>query len=318
MKTREGRKTNKKSQKLDQISLKAEKIMSTQRNNVHHNHRKGGRKTFCKICFDVGKPEAVYTSHFPKDVPGPKGKVVCPTLLKEISCRYCRQLGHTKNHCEKLKAKEARMGPKAVAASRKARREAGQKAQRRWNDALAQAADGKRGGKWVPITAVLAEMPKGFRPRRARAPRRRRRTYPRTRVNLTGSRFDALAAKTATKREPVAAPKPMAPRRAAGVWGQRAATYRPTAAELAWLQQQIVEAQEQTAFENEGNAFFASVDLAQCLAEQMDGENEAPFAAEAAAAQAIAAAASSARWEDNEAADSDAEEDLSFLDAPLA
>ena len=293
--------------------------MSTQRNNVHHNHRKGGRKTFCKICFDVGKPEAVYTSHFPKDVPGPKGKVVCPTLLKEISCRYCHQLGHTKKHCEKLKAKESRMGPKAVAASRKARREAGQKAQRRWNDALAQAAGGKRGGKWVPITAVLAEMPKGFRPRRARAPRRQRRTYPRTRVNLTGSRFDALAGKTATKRQPVAAPKPMAPRRAAGVWGQRAATYRPTAAELAWLQEQLCAAQEQTAFENEGNAFFASVDLAQCVAEEMHGAGtHVPFEAEAAAAAAIAAASSSSRWEDNEAADSDAEEDLSFLDAPLA
>ena len=113
--------------------------------------------------------------------------------------------------------------------------------------------------------------------------------------------------------QPVAAPKPMAPRRAAGVWGQRAATYRPTAAKLAWLQEQLCAAQEQTAFENEGNAFFASVDLAQCVAEEMHGAGtHVPFEAEAAAAAAIAAASSSSRWEDNEAADSDAEEDLTL------
>ena len=42
-----------------------------------------------------------------------------------------------------------------------------------------------------------------------------------------------------------------------------------------------------------------------------------PVKAAEAAAAAFAAVGSNSRWEDNEAADSDAEEDLSFLDAPI-
>jgi len=58
-------------------------------------------KPFCKVCHDAGKTEAEYTSHFVRSEPGPKGKVVCPTL-KEQECRYCFQYGHTVKFCQAL------------------------------------------------------------------------------------------------------------------------------------------------------------------------------------------------------------------------
>ena len=42
-----------------------------------------------------------YTSHYPKDQPGPKGRVICPTILS-TECSYCHAIGHAKNHCPKL------------------------------------------------------------------------------------------------------------------------------------------------------------------------------------------------------------------------
>ena len=67
------------------------------------NSRNNNKKTmtnaaFCKVCKDAGKPEAMYTSHYVKDQPGPNGVVVCPTLLSQ-HCGYCHNLGHTPTHC---------------------------------------------------------------------------------------------------------------------------------------------------------------------------------------------------------------------------
>lgn len=55
-------------------------------------------KPFCKVCYDTGKSNSQYTSHFVKDIPGPKGVVVCPTLLS-LECRYCKKIGHTVSRC---------------------------------------------------------------------------------------------------------------------------------------------------------------------------------------------------------------------------
>ena len=70
--------------------------------NGKNNNKKFIVKPFCKVCFDTGKPEAEYTSHFVKTEPGVKGKVCCPTLLSQ-ACTYCREPGHTVSHCLKLK-----------------------------------------------------------------------------------------------------------------------------------------------------------------------------------------------------------------------
>jgi len=55
------------------------------------------------VCFDAGKPESEYTSHWTRSLPDRNGKttVVCPTLLN-TECRYCFKLGHTTKYCPAL------------------------------------------------------------------------------------------------------------------------------------------------------------------------------------------------------------------------
>jgi len=53
---------------------------------------------YCKVCYDAGRPEKEYTSHYVKDQPGPNGKVICPTLLNQ-ACRICHNNGHTSSYC---------------------------------------------------------------------------------------------------------------------------------------------------------------------------------------------------------------------------
>ena len=56
---------------------------------------------FCKVCFDAGKTEKEYSSHYVRSDPGPNSKVVCPTLLS-LSCGYCGNCGHTPKFCPTL------------------------------------------------------------------------------------------------------------------------------------------------------------------------------------------------------------------------
>jgi hypothetical protein len=60
---------------------------------------------FCKVCYDARLPVADYTDHFVKDQPGPNGKVVCPTLLKQ-ACRICGNTGHTSSYCSQYRRRE--------------------------------------------------------------------------------------------------------------------------------------------------------------------------------------------------------------------
>ena len=60
------------------------------------------KNPYCKVCHDAGKSEKEYTNHFVRSEQGPKGKVVCPTLLS-LECRYCRENGHTVKFCLTLK-----------------------------------------------------------------------------------------------------------------------------------------------------------------------------------------------------------------------
>ena len=63
------------------------------------------QKAFCKVCKDAGKPESVYTSHWVRETPDIRSKVVCPTLLA-LECRYCHANNHTVKYCPVLKTKE--------------------------------------------------------------------------------------------------------------------------------------------------------------------------------------------------------------------
>lgn len=54
------------------------------------------KSPYCDVCYKKGKPESVYTSHYPKSVPGPNGITTCPTILAAV-CNYCGQNGHWAN-----------------------------------------------------------------------------------------------------------------------------------------------------------------------------------------------------------------------------
>ena len=102
--------------------------VSTSRSNRKQQggNRRPQKKTFCKVCFDAGKTEQEYTSHFLKDRPGPNGKVVCPTLLL-TECRYCRKHGHFKSHCPVLeeRKRDKECGAKDISVNRRLKFESG-------------------------------------------------------------------------------------------------------------------------------------------------------------------------------------------------
>ena len=58
---------------------------------------------FCKFCFDLGLPPSKYESHFVRDIPGPKGVVICPEI-KKLVCRECKGRGHTGSRCPRRRA----------------------------------------------------------------------------------------------------------------------------------------------------------------------------------------------------------------------
>ena len=65
-------------------------------------------KPFCKVCFDSGKEESVYRSHYVRSNPGTQSKVICPTLLSQ-ECTYCHTLGHSLKYCNILLSKNKKV-----------------------------------------------------------------------------------------------------------------------------------------------------------------------------------------------------------------
>jgi len=72
---------------------------------------------YCKVCFDAGKPEEVFTSHTVKNQ---FGMVTCVTLL-EHNCESCGCIGHTPKYCPA--AKPVKETPKFCPVCRDADRE---------------------------------------------------------------------------------------------------------------------------------------------------------------------------------------------------
>ena len=68
------------------------------------NAKTGNCKKFCKVCFDAGKPENVYTNHTVKTMNARTGKLetTCVTLLA-LECRFCFTTGHTVKFCPAIK-----------------------------------------------------------------------------------------------------------------------------------------------------------------------------------------------------------------------
>lgn len=76
----------------------------------NNNNSKQSTKPFCKVCFDAGKTESEYTSHYVRKTPDPNSELLCP-VLKATECRYCHQMGHTISRCAVREQNNSRRRP---------------------------------------------------------------------------------------------------------------------------------------------------------------------------------------------------------------
>ena len=61
--------------------------------NATKNTTAAKRTPYCDTCYRKGLSEREYTSHYTKSEPGPRGVVVCPTILNAV-CKACGMKGH--------------------------------------------------------------------------------------------------------------------------------------------------------------------------------------------------------------------------------
>lgn len=113
-----------------------------------------GKKPFCKVCQDAGKPESEYTSHFVRTLPDINGKsiVTCP-VLNSTECRYCCQLGHTTKFCPVLEKNEKRNKKDNYTAVQY------QKSEQRLSSMSAQKAENKYRGAFAALDCEDDETP---------------------------------------------------------------------------------------------------------------------------------------------------------------
>ena len=163
------------------------------------------RTPFCSFCKHAGKSYAEYTSHYPKDRPGPEGKVICPTILAS-ECSYCHEKGHTKRHCHKLKQRNQRSN--GVVRVRVLKREAPQPR----NSLFGYINEATKGGEGWTTVRSKAEL----KVAQKKAPKRRH--------NLTNA-FDTLAdSDDEDEVKQSLAPAVVKVVKPTGVWGKPLAT----------------------------------------------------------------------------------------------
>jgi len=78
-----------------------QKTTMTTKTNSSSLNKSQQVKPFCKVCYDTGKPEQIFSNHFVRETRDPNSRIVCPTLLA-LECRYCFVRGHTVSKCPKL------------------------------------------------------------------------------------------------------------------------------------------------------------------------------------------------------------------------
>ena len=83
------------------VFKRTQKMNEVRRTKGSSLNRSQQLKPFCKICFDTGKTEEMYDSHFVRETRDPNSRIVCPTLLA-MECRFCFARGHTVSKCPKL------------------------------------------------------------------------------------------------------------------------------------------------------------------------------------------------------------------------
>jgi len=75
------------------------------RSNTNSKKVAPAPQPYCAHCFNIGKDESVFRSHFIRVSPDPSSKIVCPELLA-TECPYCFKTGHTKSRCPIILVRE--------------------------------------------------------------------------------------------------------------------------------------------------------------------------------------------------------------------
>jgi hypothetical protein len=70
----------------------------SKRSNTNSKKVAPAPQPYCAHCFNIGKDESVFRSHFIRVSPDPSSRIVCPELLA-TECPYCFKTGHTKSRC---------------------------------------------------------------------------------------------------------------------------------------------------------------------------------------------------------------------------
>lgn len=77
----------------------------SKRSNTNTKKVAPAPQPYCAHCFNLGKDESVFRSHFIRESPDPSSKIVCPELLA-TECPYCFKTGHTKSRCPIILAQD--------------------------------------------------------------------------------------------------------------------------------------------------------------------------------------------------------------------
>ena len=66
------------------------------------------RTPYCGVCFKAKQPASVYNSHWTRMNPNPRSPITCPLILQTV-CNYCKNKGHSVNHCPVAEKKNERI-----------------------------------------------------------------------------------------------------------------------------------------------------------------------------------------------------------------
>lgn len=83
-------------------------MRTTAKTTANYKQTQPTKTPFCAFCFNLGKPAAIYNSHYIRETPAKDSRIICPEL-KSCKCMGCGKQGHTISNCRSTKS-DHRMG----------------------------------------------------------------------------------------------------------------------------------------------------------------------------------------------------------------
>jgi uncharacterized protein YbbK (DUF523 family) len=211
----------------------------------NQNQKQKEQKKFCKVCFDAGKPESLYTNHYVRAGPEPSANITCPTLL-EANCNYCHGTGHTPAHCKLLKSHQKEK-MRAELAAKKAEEEAksAKKVEKKISSkGFAALMDSSDDEEEKPILKAINNIKSEHIKTKATY----KTDFPE--LSLSTSSSSPAPLKTTTKSHLAATLKQVCPELQVGAKMPEVNTYRPPVAQLVRRPRKLTPVEEQEQFIN--------------------------------------------------------------------